>query len=276
MLSHFKAHLCVSYSPRTVELYTRALGRLDGQDLDQLTTADLEAHIAGLRASGAGDATIRVTISALRHYYRWRGVEPNPAKPLRYPPDRTPPQRTITPEQAEALLAACDTSTVMGRRDLALLCVLLDTGLRASEVCRLAIPFLEVVERRLSVTVKGGQIGYATFSEYTACTLAAWLAVRPAAKTEHVFIGLKRRNPLTRRGLNEILSDLGARAGVQPISAHDFRRGGATMATLAGCPMHILMAAWRWKDERTARRYLRAIGPDAVDPYSPVRKVMGL
>lgn len=275
LLHSWRDHLFVRYSPNTVTSYTTSLTILD-IGLESATTSDLEAALATRRASGAGDSTIAVTISALRAYYRWRGRDPNPAKGLRYPPDRTPPQRAITREQAERLMAACDTSSIRGRRDLAIIAVLLDTGLRATEVCRLEIPFVDLQGRRLSVTIKGGQLGYAVFSDYTAMCLASWLAVRPQTSIAHVFVGLKRRTPLTRRGLNEILASIGKMAGVPEISAHDFRRGGATLATLAGCPMHTLMLAWRWHDERTARRYLRTITPEAISPYSPVRRVMGL
>lgn len=271
----FRSHLAVSYSLTTVANYIRSLTKINIQ-LDDATTFDLEVALERRRAAGAGNSTIAVTISALRAYYRWRGRDPNPAAHLTYPPDRTPPQRAITADQAERLMESCDTGAMRGRRDLAIITLLLDTGLRAAELCRLSLAFLDLAERRLSVVIKGGQLGYGVFSEYTAACLASWLAVRPSCDTDHVFINLKRRAPLTRRGLNEILAVVGRQAGIPAISAHDFRRGGATIATLAGCPMHTLMLAWRWKDERTARRYLRSITPEAVAPYSPVRRIMGL
>lgn len=274
-LSAWSNHLAVSFAQTTVTRYTHCLTSLK-IDVDTASTRDLERAIAERRAGGAGNSLIGVTISALRNYYRWIGRDPNPAAALRYPPDRTPPQRTITAQQAGQLMAACDTGSVIGRRDLAIITLLLDTGLRAAELCRLSLSFLDLATRRLSVLVKGGQLGYGVFSEYTATCLASWLDVRPAAEHDHVFCGLKRLTPLTRRGLNEILAAVGQRAGIPKISAHDFRRGGATIATLAGCPMQTLMLAWRWSDERTARRYLRSIAPEAIAPYSPVNRIMGL
>lgn len=271
----WKNHLLVNYSANTVAHYVSSLTKLH-TELETAGAAELEAALAARRSAGAGNSTISVTISALRAFYRWRGREPNPAAALRYPPDHTPPQRAITQQQAERLMLACDTSTAAGRRDLAILSLLLDTGLRAAELCRLELRFVDLAGRALSVMVKGGHLGYGVFSEYTAACLASWLAVRPPAKHEAVFLGLKRLSPLTRRGLNEILATIGRRAGINTISAHDFRRGGATIATLAGCPMPTLMLAWRWQDERTARRYLRSITPEAIAPYSPVRRIMGL
>lgn len=66
-------------------------------------------------------------------------LDANPSKRLVQPkaPDYLIP--TFTPEHIEKMLAACDQKTKEGFRNYVLLLVLLDTGMRVSELCGLRV-----------------------------------------------------------------------------------------------------------------------------------------
>jgi integrase len=59
----------------------------------------------------------------------------------------------IPAAEARRLVAGCDTATGPGRRDAAVLLVLVRLGLRASEVARLELD--DIVWRRGEITIKG-------------------------------------------------------------------------------------------------------------------------
>lgn len=60
---------------------------------------------------------------------------------------------TLNQEQINALLAACDVHTAVGYRDYTILLLLLDTGMRVSELCRLQLQ--DIQKDHLRVLGKG-------------------------------------------------------------------------------------------------------------------------
>jgi site-specific recombinase XerD len=67
-------------------------------------------------------------------------------------PTCNPTPAPLEQEEVEARLQAIDATTVQGKRDLALLAVLLATGRRVSEVASLQRRHLQVSGQRLIVT----------------------------------------------------------------------------------------------------------------------------
>ena len=61
----------------------------------------------------------------------------------------------VTPQQAKALLRACDRRRAAGRRDYAVIVLMLRLGLRASEVARLRLDDLDWRAGQLTVHGKG-------------------------------------------------------------------------------------------------------------------------
>ena len=68
-------------------------------------------------------------------------------------PDDPPP--ILTEKQIKALLKACSGTTFEDRRDLEIVTLFLDTGLRLSELCYLAVDDVDVTLRTVTVVGKG-------------------------------------------------------------------------------------------------------------------------
>jgi integrase/recombinase XerD len=87
--------------------------------------------------------TIRGYVRAVKVFFNWCVdedlLDANPSMRLVQPkaPDYLIP--TFTPEHIEKMLAACDQKTKEGFRNYVLLLVLLDTGMRVSELCGLRV-----------------------------------------------------------------------------------------------------------------------------------------
>src|SRR3990170_6358090 len=133
--------LTIDKSQATVAGYAYELRRLardfpDKQPAD-FTPQDLQRYLAGRRAAGCGDATIRHAVNALRSFFAYHHSPAAATLPLPRPNRKI--QRTLSFEQALAVMAACNTSSIIGKRDLALAALMLDTGLRSREVCRLKL-----------------------------------------------------------------------------------------------------------------------------------------
>ena len=270
------------WSPVTQDTYKRLLLRLFQEvttnALKDWSPADfrqwLESHDTW------GESMKWLAYLATRHYLRWKFGASHPAllyKFRRY--ERGKPQRTLTAEDVARLLNVIDTNTLSGKRNLALVCLLLDTGLRASEVCRLSLQYLDVQQRTFQVLAKGGQWRIGVFSQATQEALQAWLQVRGEVAAEgikNVFVavgGLKPGRPLTRVGLRVILLKLGQKAGIK-VTTHDFRRTFATLSLRAGAPSRLVQVAGGWNSLEMVERYSRAIVPQDFQRYFPTEYVL--
>ena len=130
---------------------------------------------------------LRWTVTALRSFLRFVYVTGRVPAPLvtAVPPlkawPRTALPSAIPPADARRLVDSCDTSTARGRRDAAVLLVLVRLGLRASEVARLDLE--DFVWRRGEVTInaKGGHGDVMPLPVEVGEAVAAYLwAGRPA------------------------------------------------------------------------------------------------
>lgn len=277
--------LRIASAPTTVAGYEWELRALEkfypARAAAELKAADLARYIAQRRVNGCSDATIRRTINALKSFYKFCvGSRTSPARKLPVPKTKKKKQRSLTWAQVETLLLACDTSCVKGRRDLALVCLLLDSGLREAEVCRLVLGDVDMAARQLTVQVKGGDDGDGIFGVFTQSALAAWLALRPMYARPGVanfFVSVGGDKPgtaITPSGLRVIFRRLGKAAGLEKFSPHDLRRSFATLSSKLGAPTRVLQVAGRWENIDMVVQYTQALEADDFAKYSPVTHAM--
>jgi integrase/recombinase XerD len=167
-------------------------------------------------------------------------------------------------------------------RDLALVLVLLDTGIRASECCHLSLDDVDLEGRSLLVrNGKGQKDRLVFFSDLTARALRRWLACRPADVVDDaVFLSQKTGAALTRNSLAVAVKRLGARAGINgaSISPHTLRRTFATRWILNGGDSHSLQRMMGHASIRQAEVYVHLASGDvatAHQRYSPVMRLAG-
>jgi integrase/recombinase XerD len=148
--------------------------------------------------------------------------------------------RFLEPGQAGALLASCDTGTVNGRRDLAILTVLVRLGLRSGEVAGLALEDIDWRAGEIGIRGKGGRIEKLPLPADVGETLAAYLrdGRPPAALDRSVFIRVKApHRGLTSTGITQAVAAASKRAGLGTIYAHRLRHTAATGMLRAGASL---------------------------------------
>ena len=128
-------------SANSLASYRRDLSALahwlikQGSSLNNANEAELNRYVAHLSRDHKQSSQARA-ISTLRRYYRWsvargeRADDPTRALVMPIRPGRLP--KTLSEDHVTALLAAPDTQSPRGLRDLAMLEVLYATGLRVS------------------------------------------------------------------------------------------------------------------------------------------------
>jgi integrase/recombinase XerD len=143
--------------------------------------------------------------------------------------------RALSPQMVAALLASCDTDTVLGRRDRAILVLLARLGLRAGEVAGLELDDLDWRAGEISVRGKGSRRERLPLPADVGEALVAYLhGGRPRAGCRKVFLRLNAPvTGLTVSGVTMVVYRACARAGLPRAGAHRLRHSAAS-AMLAG------------------------------------------
>jgi len=230
-------------SARTVKAYQEKLGHLldllGDVEVERITTDDLRRYVARMHDTGLSPYMILTRTRAMKRLFAWLEeegrIEDNPARRIKVPRPKEKRPKALAFEDFLALLATTRKGGLADLRDRAIMMMLYDTGCRAGGLCGLRVQDVDLENGLAWVTEKGGKGRYVMFTERTAEALAAWLEVRPAAETDHVFVGLKKPDPLTPSGLWQILRRRAREAGVKgPCNPHAFRHGFAKAYLMGG------------------------------------------
>jgi len=183
----------------------------------------------------------------------------------------------LTEDQVRAILAASERSRpYMGRhgketraarptadRDRAILLTLLDSGLRAAELCALTMGDYDPKRGRLLVQRgKGDKARFAVIGQRAQKALWRYLAQRPDAGPRDPLFATRSGAPMQRTTLGQMVARMGDRAGVANVHPHRFRhtfainflRNGGNVLTLRELLGHESLAM--------VQRYARIVEAD--------------
>lgn len=189
---------------------------------------------------------------------------------------------TFSTVQIEALFKACDKeeSEHLRLRDRAMLSVLLDCGLRATELCTLTIGniSLDAKDAYVRVLGKGGKWGEVGLGESARRAVQKYIRQfrdptieycfaqekQPARQYRHyyqqsmVFVS-RTGKPLTRTGLLQIIVRLGEWAHIKGVrcSCHTWRHTWAKMFMQNGGDVYKLSKLLRHSSVKTTEEYLK-------------------
>jgi len=214
-------------------------------------------------------------LCALRAYLDWRFPKGHhfTKKIKRIEPE---PGRALDHGQVLELLAA---ARARSSRDHALVILMLETGLRSSEACRLKVSDVDLKACKLSVLQKGGRIRHSVFTRDASAAIETWihdsrgLRVMYEGRTyPHLFLalgGIRPGRPLTRDGLRSVFRRLGDAAELGLLSPHDLRRTFCTEAVARGANLRLLMVQGGWSQLAMVQRYSASLQPEAFRDFLP-------
>jgi integrase/recombinase XerD len=233
----------------TVDAYVsdvrRFLAYRGGNDLGELTAAEVSRAVLG-QVADRSPASVRRFGCALRSFLRYcylAGLVEHDLSAAALPVSgrrRSLLPQGITAMQAKALLGACDRRRATGRRDYAVIVLMLRLGLRASEVATLQLDNLDWRTGQVTVHGKGGRVDRLPLPVDVGEAIAGYLRHgRPrAAAVREVF--LRVRPPwigLTRSGVTNIVLGAAQRTGLGAVRAHRLRHTAASDMLHAGAPL---------------------------------------
>lgn len=278
--------------PRTIKLYLDEANRFarwladhglpKGQpgDLATVCHSDVVAWVANLRSAGLSTSTIRSRWVALRSLYGWAEeeeiTEVNPMARVNVPKADEPPPAVIDDHDLKLLLDACKGTTFNDRRDLAIIRLMLASGLRVSEVCALEVADVDLPSRFVAVNDgKGGKSRVSRIDAGTAAAIDRYKRARGRhrlAHLPHLWIG--HRGPTTRKGVPSILNKRAELAGIGHVHPHQLRHTWAHRSKRSGASSEDLQRLGGWSDPTVMARYGAALAEEralaAYDDFDPM------
>jgi integrase/recombinase XerC len=241
LLTQFSEYLIsLDRSPATVRGYLTDLSvfsRWLGRDLSTLEPADVREYRSALLKNGAAAQTINRKLAAIAAFGNWAAqngvLASNPALNVKSVETVALAPKWLDKKQRNALIQTMKDDLQKSRiryprlwvlrlRDAVVVTLLLNTGLRVSEVANLRVADILLTERKATLTVragKGGKQRQVPINSEARRLLDEWFSVRPDSGSEMLFLG-QRGEPMQVRSIQIAVARYAEQAGLQDVTPH--------------------------------------------------------
>ncbi len=237
----------------------------DGAGISPLA---VRSFFARLQERGLSASRQHQAYRTLKTFFLWfaevGGLAENPLRGFTMRTPKTLPN-VPTEDELRAVLAVCP-DTLEGTRNRALILVLADAGLRASELLHLLVEDWRSADRGLFVRAgKGRKDRVAFIGPTTTRAVKAWLARHPSPSPEVFLFTDRKGRPLKYRHLVQILHRLSAKAGLpahRRLHPHALRHFAATSWLRGGAGLDEVRRLLGHESLNTTLRYSSLVGAD--------------
>lgn len=248
--------------------------------LERLTPAEIVAFV---KAQCEQRSAAYVT-TGLRAFLRFCHLSGRTPRPLASAVPKVASWRLATlPKALDAgmvkmLLSSCDRRTTYGRRDFAVLTVLVRLGLRSGEVTALRLEDIDWRAGVLLIRGKGPKLEQLPLPADVGDAVASWLRRgRPRCAAREVFTRVRApHGPLCSSGIAAIVYAACRRVGVPPVSAHRLRHTAATEMLRAGAGLAEIGQVLRHQSMLTTAIYAKVDRASLRELASPWPTTNGL
>jgi integrase/recombinase XerD len=270
LLELYLAHLLArNRSPRTVKtfrsLLTRFLEFVGERRISEVTTWDVDAFLAKLRASGYEERSIYTAAVAVKRFMEYLGLRENlrgfelPKRPSELP-------RYLTPEEVQAMIDAAG-----NLRDKLIVSLLYCTGVRVSELVGIRVSDVDLEEGSIRVRGKGGRERVVFFDSRTRQLLAEYL---PTVKgCEYLFPARGGEGHMHYVTVERIIRKLAKAAGLKKrVTPHVLRHSFATISLARGMDVREIQELLGHASLRSTQIYTHVVKQRLLSDY---RRVWG-
>ncbi len=262
LMRHFEVHnRTEGKSARTVGWYNEVLGLLyrwlQAQSIPTILDSidemvirefimDLQGR-PGIKGKTMSSHSIYNRVNALRSFFRWLHDQgyttEHVLRDLKQPKTSELIVEPLTQEEVERLFSRINSKSALGARNRALVSLMLDTGLRLSEVANLQSDDVHIEAQYVKVMGKGSKERMVSFGASCQKALLHYyhhFRVDPVYSGNETFFLTIDGYPMTQDAIKSVIKRLANSSGVPRLHAHLLRHSYATMFLLNGGDVFLL------------------------------------
>lgn len=278
-------------SPHTIEFYNKEL-RLFAKTLEKqaletrlrVLTADLirNEYIRYREVKdGVEHATINSCLRALRAFLNWAVneniIEESPMDHVVITQAKSREIETFSREQIYDILSQPDPKLFVGLRDLAIMIVMLDTGVRVRELCDIKVDDIRWDDNQILIHGKNGEDRLVPLQAQTRQVLKRYVDARGYSIVDWLFISVDDKK-MNRDSVRRRIAKYGRMANIKNVrcSPHTFRHTFAKMSVQNGANLFELQKILGHKSLDMVRRYVNLFSEDtkrAHRRFSPINNL---
>jgi site-specific recombinase XerD len=254
-------------STHTVRAYTSALryfgdflaGRGMPLAVESITREHIQEYLTGVIGTKSAN-TAANRHRSLKIFFDWLVLEgelhESPMRNVKTPAVPEQPPAVLDDDALRKLLKTCEGRDFQERRDLALIRLLIDTGMRRAECAGLRVEDIDLDHNVAIVLGKGRRQRACPFGKKAALAIDRYLRARAQhrdADRAELWLGI--RGPLTQNGVFEVVLRRADEAGIEHVHPHLFRHTFAHSWLAQGGQEQDLMMLAGWRSRTMLGRY---------------------
>jgi len=298
LIQHFQIHnQSEGKSPRTVEWYDQVLGRflrwLEGEDrptnlgqIDEMVVREYLIYLQarpGTKGKTLSSHSMYNRVNALRSFFGWlhrREYTPEHVlKHLKQPKTSQLVTEPLSVEEITQVYSSIKANTLFGGRMAALFSIMLDTGLRLSEVAGMKEEDVHLDHQYVKVMGKGAKERIVSFGVSCQKALLHYhqnCRAEPAHSQVNTFFLASDGYPLTPDATRSLIKRLAKASGIRRLHPHLLRHTYATMFLLNGGDVFLLKQNLGHSTLDMVQRYLHIAsqqGAARSQGFSPLDRI---
>lgn len=238
--------------PALIELTGDNMNRITRQVIQQIVDDYAESHTTG------GVQYILRHIKAFVNWY-WDAYDiqaANPMTKIKTKKASSPPKQGITREEVDKLLQSAKRNSQFPERDIAMIMILCDTGIRRSSLVNLKMKDVNVQRAELTVFEKDQMYHTKAFGGATAKAIRKYLSCLEDVRPDDPFWLCMDGTGFGEQGMRSTLRRLCHSAGIPMHHFHDFRRFYGLELYNSTHDIYLVSRALDHKDIGVTKRYI--------------------
>lgn len=253
------------------------LTEITGDDIYAVTADDLSLLVERYSMehdNGGVDFYYRHLKAFIRWFWDYYDVPTScPIRKVKIKKTEKPPKQGITNEEIDKLLKACKEHSVFPERDIAMIMMLCDTGIRRSSLANLKMKDVNVARNEILCFEKDQSYHIKPYGIATGKAVKKYLSCLSDVKPEDPFWLCMDGTALEWNGMREVLRRLCANANIPMHHFHDFRRYYGLELYKSTHDIYMVSRALDHKDIEVTKRYLaidKLEDAEAARSHSPM------
>lgn len=251
----------------TIKNYNAAIARLE-RFLEQqgmprtaagVRREHLEAFLVAMLAE-CTPASVANHYRSLQQFFRWITDEGeltiSPMARMKPPQVPLTPPPVLSDSELRALFKTCEGKAFADRRDTAILRLLVDSGMRRTELANIKLSEVDLDTQTILVIGKGSRPRQVPFGRKTVQVLDRYLRARAAhAANDLDWLWLGEKGRLTSWGIAQAVDRRAKQAGVEHANLHRFRHTAAHQWFSQEGSENGAMQNFGWRSRQMLGRY---------------------